>query len=56
MSHSARPHAEPAGEVTADQVREIAKVKLPDLNADSMEAAEKIVAGTARSMGIKIAG
>ncbi|ESZ99672.1 50S ribosomal protein L11 [Frankia sp. CcI156] len=53
---SPRPHAEHAGAVTVSQLREIAKVKLPDLNVDSMEAAEKIVAGTARSMGIKVTG
>ncbi len=43
------------GKVTKAQVREIASLKLPDLNADDVEAAMKIVEGTARSMGIDIA-
>ncbi|MFE3326086.1 50S ribosomal protein L11 [Streptomyces sp. NPDC059176] len=51
---SARPHAETAGTVTKAQLREIASIKMPDLNAESVEQAEKIVGGTARSMGIKI--
>ena len=42
--------------MTSDQVREIAQVKMPDLNANDIEAAEKIIAGTARSMGIKVEG
>ena len=42
--------------MTAAQVREIAQVKMADLNATSMEAAEKIIAGTARSMGITVEG
>jgi large subunit ribosomal protein L11 len=42
------------GSVSKDQVREIATIKLPDLNARDIEAAEKIVAGTARSMGIEV--
>jgi len=42
--------------VTLDQVEEIAKVKLPDLNTDDLEMAKLQVAGTARSMGIKVAG
>ena len=42
--------------LTADQVREIAAVKLEDLNANDLAAAEKIIAGTARSMGISVAG
>jgi large subunit ribosomal protein L11 len=41
--------------VTREQLREIAQTKMPDLNANSVEAAEKIIAGTARSMGIKVA-
>lgn len=53
---AARPHVETAGTVTQSQLREIASVKLPDLNAESVEQAEKIVGGTARSMGIKIVG
>jgi large subunit ribosomal protein L11 len=47
---------EQVGTVTDAQVAEIAKVKLPDLNTDDMEAAKKQVAGTARSMGIAVAG
>ena len=38
--------------ITRDQVREIAETKMPDLNANDLDAAEKIIAGTARSMGI----
>ena len=44
------------GKITADQVREIATTKLPDLNANDLEAAAKIVEGTARSMGITVEG
>jgi len=47
---------EQVGIVTDAQVAEIAKVKLPDLNTDDIEAAKKQVAGTARSMGIAVAG
>jgi large subunit ribosomal protein L11 len=47
---------ETVAEVTADQVAEIATVKLPDLNTDDLEMAKLQVAGTARSMGIKVAG
>ena len=42
------------GKVTWDQVREIAQTKLQDLNTDDLEEASRIIAGTARSMGIKI--
>jgi large subunit ribosomal protein L11 len=42
------------GKVTQEQVREIAKLKMPDLNAHTVEAAERMVAGTARSMGLII--
>ena len=41
---------------TVAQLREIAKKKLPDLNSNSIEAAERVVAGTARSMGIEVVG
>ena len=44
------------GKLTAAQVREIATAKLPDLNANDLDAAEKIIAGTARSMGITVEG
>ncbi|MCL1876133.1 MAG: 50S ribosomal protein L11, partial [Synergistaceae bacterium] len=41
--------------ISADEVRKIAEMKMPDLNAGSIEAAMKMVAGTARSMGITVA-
>jgi large subunit ribosomal protein L11 len=53
---SATPHTAKVGSITAARVREIAQTKMPDLNATSMEAAEKIIAGTARSMGITVRG
>jgi large subunit ribosomal protein L11 len=53
---SPEPHKEKVGSVTSAQVREIAEIKMPDLNANDTEAAMKIVAGTARSMGITIDG
>ena len=46
------PHKEKVGKLTKDQVRQIAETKLPDLNANDIEAAMKIVEGTARSMGV----
>lgn len=51
---SSTPSRSVAGSITRDQVREIAQTKLPDLNTTSLEAAEKIIAGTARSMGIEV--
>ncbi|QFG23862.1 50S ribosomal protein L11 [Actinomadura sp. WMMB 499] len=51
---SGEPHKTKVGSVTADQIREIATTKMPDLNAKDLDAAEKIVAGTARSMGIEV--
>ena len=53
---SAEPHTTKVGKVTKAQVREIAQTKMADLNATSMDAAEKIIAGTARSMGITVEG
>jgi large subunit ribosomal protein L11 len=53
---SGEPHKTKVGTMTQAQVREIAQVKMPDLNATSIEAAEKIIAGTARSMGITVQG
>jgi large subunit ribosomal protein L11 len=53
---SAEPHKTKVGRMTMAQVRDIAQVKMPDLNATSIEAAEKIIAGTARSMGITVDG
>lgn len=48
------PHTDKVGSITADQVREIAQTKLEDLNANDIDAASKIIAGTARSMGINV--
>ncbi|WKD59870.1 50S ribosomal protein L11 [Corynebacterium caspium] len=48
------PHTTKVGTVTMDQVREIATTKQPDLNARDIDAAMKIIAGTARSMGITV--
>jgi large subunit ribosomal protein L11 len=53
---SPTPHKTKVGKMSMAQVREIAQVKMPDLNATSIEAAEKIIAGTARSMGINVEG
>jgi large subunit ribosomal protein L11 len=50
------PKREKVGTVTANQVQEIAQLKYKDLNAVNIEGAIKIIAGTARSMGIEIAG
>ena len=51
---SGTPNTEKVGNITAEQVRAIAQEKLVDLNADDIEAAAKIIAGTARSMGITV--
>lgn len=51
---SSVPHTDKVGSVTPDQIREIAKTKMEDLNAFDEEAAYKIIAGTARSMGITV--
>ena len=51
---SNKPGTQKAGELTQEQVRQIAEKKMPDLNAASIEGAMKIVAGTARSMGITV--
>ena len=53
---SAEPHKTKVGSITQAQVRDIAQTKMPDLNATTIEGAEKIIAGTARSMGIKVEG
>ena len=53
---SAEPNKNKVGTVTAKQVEEIAKTKMPDLNCDSLDAAIKTVAGTARSMGLDVIG
>jgi large subunit ribosomal protein L11 len=53
---SPEPNKEKVGNVTKDQVRQIAETKMPDLNAEDVEQAMKIIEGTARSMGITISG
>jgi large subunit ribosomal protein L11 len=53
---SAEPHRLKVGRITRAQLREIAQQKLEDLNANDLEAAAKIVAGTARSMGVEVVG
>jgi large subunit ribosomal protein L11 len=53
---SATPHKTKVARLSHDQVREIARTKLPDLNANDLAAAEQIIAGTARSMGVSIEG
>ena len=53
---ASNPLTEKAGTVTRDQVREIAETKMPDLNANDIEAGMRIVEGTARNMGIKVKG
>jgi large subunit ribosomal protein L11 len=52
---SGEPNREKVGRLTADQVRQIAEQKMADLNATDVEAAMKIIAGTARSMGVEVA-
>ncbi len=47
-------HKTKVGTISASQLRDIATTKMPDLNANTIEAAEKIIAGTARSMGITV--
>lgn len=54
-SAAANSVKEIAGTLTQEQLTEIAETKMPDLNANDIEAAKKVVAGTARSMGVKIA-
>ena len=51
---SARPNKDKVGQLTKEQLREIATTKMPDLNAASIEAAMSMVAGTARSMGVTV--
>ncbi len=53
---SGTPNKQKVGKVTRAQVQEIAKTKLPDLNCDTLEAAVRIVEGSARSMGVEIVG
>ena len=51
---SGKPNKEKVGKITKEQIRKIAEQKMPDLNAASIEAAESMIAGTARSMGIVV--
>ncbi len=53
---SSEPHKTKVAKITEAQVREIATTKMPDLNANDLDAAAKIIAGTARSMGITVEG
>ena len=53
---SGEPNKTKVGQITAKQVEDIAKMKLPDLNAESLEAAIQTVRGTARSMGVDVTG
>jgi large subunit ribosomal protein L11 len=53
---SGEPNRTKVGTITSAQVREIAQLKMPDLNANDIEAAMKMVAGTARSMGVTVEG
>ena len=53
---SSEPNRDKIGTVTKSQVEEIAKVKLPDLNARNLDMAGKIIEGTARSMGLNVEG
>jgi large subunit ribosomal protein L11 len=52
---SSVPHRDKVGKISRDQVRDIATTKLPDLNANDLDSAMKIVEGTARSMGVTVA-
>ncbi|RLB08331.1 MAG: 50S ribosomal protein L11 [Deltaproteobacteria bacterium] len=51
---SGEPNRNKVGKVTKDQIREIAQIKMPDLNANDLEGAIKMIEGTAKSMGIEI--
>ena len=53
---SPEPHRVKVGHLTRDQLRQIAETKMPDLNANDVEAAMRIIAGTARSMGVTVDG
>ena len=54
-SGSAKPQADKVGQLSQEQLTKIAEIKMPDLNANDIDAAKKIIAGTARSMGVTIA-
>lgn len=51
---SGKPHIEKVGTVTQEQLREIAQIKMPDLNTNDLEQAVKIIAGTAKQMGLVV--
>jgi len=53
---SGTPHTEKVATISADKIREIAEIKMPDLNANTIEAAMKIIEGSARQMGIVVEG
>jgi large subunit ribosomal protein L11 len=53
---SGEPHTKKVATISRAKVREIAETKMADLNANDLDAAEKIIAGTARSMGITVSG
>ena len=53
---SGEPNRQQVGRITRDKVRDIAMIKMPDLNANDLEAATRIIEGTARSMGLEVAG
>ncbi|PIR55154.1 50S ribosomal protein L11 [Candidatus Peregrinibacteria bacterium CG10_big_fil_rev_8_21_14_0_10_36_19] len=53
---SGTPHKDKVGTITRAQLEEIAKVKMEDLSANDIDAAVKVIAGTARSMGVKVEG
>ncbi len=53
---SGEPNRDKVASITAEQVRQIAERKMPDLNAHDVDAASRIIAGTARSMGVKVQG
>ena len=53
---SAEPHRDKVASISRDQLRQIAETKLPDLNANDVDAAMRIIAGTARSMGVTVDG
>ena len=55
QSGSGVPQRDKVGQLTQEQLTKIAEIKMPDLNANDIEAAKKIIAGTARSMGVTIA-
>ncbi len=56
QSGSKTPGLSPAGSVTRAQIKEIAEKKMADLNCDSVEAASKMIEGSARSMGLTVTG